>query len=189
MWFRVWNRSEALRTVQRLPGKPAWMAASARTACGTPSPRSPWTTGWPCMICRTASDRRICGPRDGTTGGSRTLLRPANGMASPDPLRRFHHRGTDVAEEDCPLNQLLAAGSGAAFCEYDFGDIGLHRIVGGDGILFLLRQFGQALGDERLPQLLQRNTNDCLGSVDLPHVHPGKLFHRTAHALHVGESA
>jgi hypothetical protein len=33
-----------------------------------------------------------------------------------------------MAEEDCSLDQLLAAGSGAAFYEYDFGDSWLHRL-------------------------------------------------------------
>ena len=35
---------------------------------------------------------------------------------------------TAMAEEDCSLDQLLAAGSGAAFYEYDFGDSWLHRL-------------------------------------------------------------
>jgi hypothetical protein len=34
----------------------------------------------------------------------------------------------DRPEEDCPLDQLLALGSGAAFYEYDFGDSWLHRL-------------------------------------------------------------
>jgi len=51
-----------------------------------------------------------------------------------------------------------------------------------------LRHFSQALGTQRLTQLLQRNTNAGLGSVDLPDIHPGKLLHRTAHALDIGES-
>ena len=50
------------------PSKPAWMAASARTACATHSPRLPWTAGWPCMICRTVPGRRIRAPPDATTG-------------------------------------------------------------------------------------------------------------------------
>jgi hypothetical protein len=33
-----------------------------------------------------------------------------------------------MAEEDCSLDQLLAAGSGAAFYEYNFGDSWLHRL-------------------------------------------------------------
>jgi Plasmid pRiA4b ORF-3-like protein len=36
-------------------------------------------------------------------------------------------RGTlRLAEEDCSLDELLAAGSGVAFYEYDFGDSWLH---------------------------------------------------------------
>jgi hypothetical protein len=35
---------------------------------------------------------------------------------------------TDLPEEDCSLDQLLAAGSGGAFYEYDFGDSWLHRL-------------------------------------------------------------
>lgn len=34
----------------------------------------------------------------------------------------------DRPEEECPLDQLLALGSGAAFYEYDFGDSWLHRL-------------------------------------------------------------
>lgn len=41
---------------------------------------------------------------------------------------RWCEEPTDLAEWDCSLDQLLAAGSGTALYEYDFGDRWLHRL-------------------------------------------------------------
>lgn len=41
--------------------KQTWTDRSARTAFGIRSRRSPWTTAWPCTICRPAWGRRIRG--------------------------------------------------------------------------------------------------------------------------------
>lgn len=59
-------------------------------------------------------------------------LRPVNGVI-PDALQwlpeQWCEEPTDLAEDGCSLEQLLAEGSGTAFYEYDFGDSWLHRLT------------------------------------------------------------
>jgi hypothetical protein len=59
-------------------------------------------------------------------------LRPVNGEV-PDALQwlpqEWCEEPTDLAEEDCSLDELLAKGAGTAFYEYDFGDSWLHRLT------------------------------------------------------------
>lgn len=66
-----------------------------------------------------------------TEGHPFTPLRPVNGEY-PDPPqwmpRRWCEEPTDLAAEDCTLEQLLSSGAGTAFYEYDFGDSWLHRL-------------------------------------------------------------
>lgn len=66
-----------------------------------------------------------------TGGHPFTPLKPVNGEY-PDPPqwmpRQWCEEPTDLAEEDCTLEQLLSRGGGTAFYEYDFGDSWLHRL-------------------------------------------------------------
>lgn len=58
-------------------------------------------------------------------------LRPVNGEV-PESRQwlpaQWCEEETDLDEDGCSLDQLLARGSGEAFYEYDFGDSWLHRI-------------------------------------------------------------
>ena len=66
-----------------------------------------------------------------TAGDPFARLRPADGEIIDPPQwlpAQWCEEPTDLAEEDCPLDRLLAAGSGGAFYEYDFGDSWLHRL-------------------------------------------------------------
>jgi len=66
-----------------------------------------------------------------TAGDPFARLRPVNGEI-PEPVQwlpaAWCEEPTDLAEEDCSLDHLLATGSGGAFYEYDFGDSWLHRL-------------------------------------------------------------
>jgi hypothetical protein len=66
-----------------------------------------------------------------TAGDPFARLRPVDGEI-PEPVQwlpaEWCEEPTDLAEEDCSLDQLLTAGSGGAFYEYDFGDSWLHRL-------------------------------------------------------------
>lgn len=59
-------------------------------------------------------------------------LRPINGREVPEPVQwlpaQWCDEPTDLPEEDCSLQQLLAEGFGQAFYEYDFGDSWLHQL-------------------------------------------------------------
>jgi hypothetical protein len=58
-------------------------------------------------------------------------LRPVKGEI-PEALQwlpaQWCEEATDLDEDGCSMEQLLARGSGSAFYEYDFGDSWLHRI-------------------------------------------------------------
>lgn len=58
-------------------------------------------------------------------------LRPVHGEI-PEALQwipaELREESTDLAEDDCSLDQLLVRGSGAAFYEYNFGDSWVHRL-------------------------------------------------------------
>lgn len=58
-------------------------------------------------------------------------LRPVDGEIPETPQwlpAEWCEEPEDLDEEHCTLEQLLAAGEGAAFYEYDFGDSWLHRL-------------------------------------------------------------
>ena len=66
-----------------------------------------------------------------TAGDPFARLRPVDGEIIDPPQwlpAQWCEEPTDLAEEDCSLDQLLAVGSGGAFYEYDVGDSWLHRL-------------------------------------------------------------
>ncbi|WP_427134920.1 plasmid pRiA4b ORF-3 family protein [Pseudarthrobacter sp. S9] len=66
-----------------------------------------------------------------TAGDPFEPLRPIDGEI-PEALQwvpaEFREEPTDLSEDECSLDELLATGAGAAFYEYDFGDSWLHRL-------------------------------------------------------------
>ncbi|MFC9354015.1 plasmid pRiA4b ORF-3 family protein [Arthrobacter sp. NPDC057013] len=66
-----------------------------------------------------------------TAGDPFARLDPVDGEIIEPPQwlpAEWCEEPTDLAEEDCSPDQLLAAGAGGAFYEYDFGDSWLHRL-------------------------------------------------------------
>jgi hypothetical protein len=66
-----------------------------------------------------------------TAGDPFARLSPVDGEI-PEPVQwlpaEWCEDRTDLPEENCSLDELLAAGSAGAFYEYDFGDSWLHRL-------------------------------------------------------------
>ncbi len=93
--------------------------------------------GWLCVAGPGPRDPagglRVAGRTSAPVHCQRSLRTAAAGRRRiPDSLQwlpaEFCEVTTDLPEDECSLEQLLATGSGAAFYEYDSGDSWLHRL-------------------------------------------------------------